>query len=237
MIMAYSTETMISHLAATVTDAILSRRSCRAFSNRPVARETVQTLLETARYAPSGGNLQPWIVHVLSGESLARFRAMMAPMVAANPLGGEAQYAVYPPNLRDPYRSRRFKVGEDLYHQLGIQRADRAARIRQFAQNFDFFGAPVGLFFFVDRTMGPPQWSDVGMFMQNIMLLAREQGLHTCPQEAWSVWHREISAFLDVAPDLTLFCGMALGFGDGAAAVNAFRAERAPVEEFATWHT
>jgi nitroreductase len=219
-----------------VTDAILTRQSCRAFLHRAVAIDTVRRLLQSARFAPSGGNLQPWIVHVLSGDSLARFRALMAPKIAASPLGGEAQYHVYPPNLHEPYRSRRFKVGEDLYRSLAIAREDRSGRIRQFAHNYDFFGAPVGLFFFADRLMGAPQWSDIGMFMQNLMLLAREQGLHTCPQEAWAAWHREVGEFLGVASELTLFCGMALGYGDSSAAINGFRTDRVPVDEFATWH-
>ena len=161
--------------AASVTDAILSRHTCRAFTSRPVEPGIVREMLDIARFAPSGGNLQPWIVHVLSGGSMARFRAMMAPRVLASPLGGNAEYNVYPPKLGEPYRSRRFKVGEDMYALIGISRGDRLARVGQFARNYDFFGAPVGMFFFLDRSMGAPQWSDVGMFMQNLMLLARER--------------------------------------------------------------
>ena len=150
----------------------------------------VREIIEIARFAPSGGNLQPWMVHVLSGESLARFRAMMAPKVQAAPLGNTPEYNVYPPNVKEPYRSRRFKVGEDMYGQIGVKREDKAARIRQFARNHDFFGAPVAMFFCLDRSLGPPQWSDLGMFIQTIMLLARERGLETCPQESWAGWHQ-----------------------------------------------
>jgi nitroreductase len=222
--------------AATVSEAILSRRSCRSFSKRQVDAPIIRGLLDTARFAPSGGNLQPWIVHVLSGDSMSRFRAHMAPHLQTVPFAGAAEYPVYPPKLKEPYRSRRFKVGEDMYGLIGLRREDTPARLRQFARNYDFFGAPVGLFFFLDRTMGSPQWSDVGMLMQNLMLLARERGLETCPQEAWAIWHKEVGEFLSVGPELMLFCGMALGYGDYAAPINRLRAERAPVEEFVVFH-
>ena len=221
--------------ATSVTDAIRSRHSCRAFLSRPVALDVVRGLLDTARYAPSGGNLQPWQVHVLMGEGLQRFRRLMAPKIQAAPQGGPSEYAVYPPALKEPYRTRRFQVGESMFALVGIRREDKRARIEQFARNYDFFGAPVALFFLVDRIMGAPQWSDVGMLMQNIMLLARERGLETCPQEAWSVWHREVTEFLGTGPELMLFCGMALGYGDYAAPINRLRAERASVDEFATF--
>jgi nitroreductase len=222
--------------ASTVTEAILSRHSCRAFTHQPVSLELIRELLATARYAPSGGNLQPWMVQVLAGESMARFRAMMAPKIEASPLGRTSEYSVYPPNLKDPYRARRFKVGEDLYGHIGIKREDKLGRVRQFARNFDFFGAPVGMFFLLDRTMGPPQWSDLGMFIQTFMLLARERGLETCPQEAWSSWHEEVTAFTRASPELMLFCGLAVGYGDYAAPINRLRSDRTPAEEFATFH-
>lgn len=222
--------------AATVSQAVLSRHSCRSFSDQPVEREIVRTLIEAARYAPSGGNLQPWIVHVLSGDSLARFRRFMEPKVAAAPLGVDSEYHVYPPNLKEPYRTRRFKVGEALYRHIGVARENKAARIRQFARNFDFFGAPVGVFFLVDRSLGPPQWSDLGMFIQTLMLLAREKGLETCPQEAWSAWHEAVREFLGAGPELMLFCGLALGYGDYAAPINRLRSERMALGEFAYFH-
>ena len=222
--------------AATVSDAIRSRHSCRAFAGRDVDAQIVRDLLKVARFAPSGGNLQPWIVHVLSGESLARFRAFLKPQLAASPMGGPAEYPVYPPDLKEPYRSRRRQCGEDLYSLVGVARDDRAGKLRQFAGNYDFFGAPVGMFFFVDRCMGSAQWSDIGMFMQNIMLLARERGLATCPQEAWAVWHAQVSEFLGVEPQLMLFCGMALGFADAQASVNRLQTERAALDAFVTFH-
>jgi len=160
----------------------------------------------------------------------------MAPKVATAPLGGPAEYHVYPPDLKEPYRTRRFKVGEDMYAHIGVKREDKPGRVRQFARNYDFFGAPVGMFFFMDRIMGPPQWSDVGMFMQSLMLLAREQGLATCPQEAWSGWHQEVSGFLGVGPELMLFCGLSLGYAEQAAPINRLRADRVPLDEFAQFH-
>jgi nitroreductase len=141
---------------------------------------------------------------------------------------------VYPPNLHDPYRSRRFKCGEDLYALLGIPREDKPARLANFARNYELFGAPVALFFSIDRRMGQDQWADVGMFMQNIMLLARERGLHTCAQEAWAIWHKSVAEFLQLPADQMLFCGMALGYMDEQAPANKLRTERAKLEEFAT---
>ncbi|HEY2145103.1 MAG TPA: nitroreductase [Steroidobacteraceae bacterium] len=222
--------------AATVSDAICTRHSCRAFTQQTVDAATVRALLQVARFAPSGGNLQPWIVHVLSGESLARFRSFLAPQLMAMPMGGAAEYPVYPPDLKEPYRSRRRKCGEDLYSLVGVARDDRAGKLRQFAGNYDFFGAPVGMFFFVDRCMGSAQWSDIGMFIQNIMLLAREQGLDTCPQEAWAVWHQQVGEFLGVGPSLMLFCGLALGYADTQAPINRLRTEREAVDAFVTFH-
>jgi nitroreductase len=226
----------VTSAAFSVSDAILSRHSCRSFTAQPVADAMVRRLLETARFAPSGGNLQPWMVHVLSGASMARFRAQLTPKFLANPLGGSAEYHVYPPDLKEPYRSRRHKNGEDLYRLIGIPREDKAARHRQFAQNYNFFGAPIAMFFFLDRIMGPPQWSDLGMLIQNIMLLAREQGLETCAQESWAIWHKEVGEFLGVDPTLMLFCGLALGYGDHAAPINHLRTDRAEFDEFAVYH-
>jgi nitroreductase len=222
--------------AATVSEAVLSRHSCRSFTQQPVDLGLVREMLDCARFVPSGGNFQPWTVHVVAGASMTGFRAMLAPKIEATPLGGAAEYDVYPSHVKEPYRSRRFKVGEDMYAHIGIKRDDKAGRVRQFARNYDFFGAPVGIFFFLDRSMGPPQWSDLGMFIQSLMLLAREKGLETCPQEAWASRYREVTEFLGVGPEMMLFCGLALGFGDYEAPINRLRAERAPLKEFASFH-
>ncbi|MGH8218912.1 MAG: nitroreductase [Steroidobacteraceae bacterium] len=219
-----------------VSEAIDTRMSCRAFLPTSVPQATVGTILERARRAPSGGNLQPWFVHVLTGEPLRELVEIVRKRAEEHPLGEETEYNIYPPSLKEPYRSRRFKCGEDLYSLLGIGRLERERRLRQYARNYEFFGAPVGLFFAIDRSMGADQWADVGMFMQSIMLLAREQGLHTCPQESWAGWHRIVSEFLRLPPERMLFCGMSLGYRDEAHPANRLRTDRAPLTEFATFH-
>jgi nitroreductase len=220
-----------------VTDAIRSRMSCRAFLDTPVPEETLREILRIAGQAPSGGNLQPWQVHVLAGARLRQFLDVIRSKLPAQPQGEGTEYHIYPPNLKEPYRSRRFKCGEDLYATIGIAREDKARRLQQFARNYAFFGAPAAMFFAIDRIMGADQWADVGMFMQNIMLLAREHGLHTCPQESWASWHRTVSEFLGLPAELMLFCGLAIGYRDESAPINRLRTDRAPLEEFATFHT
>ena len=217
-----------------VTEAIDSRMSCRRFLDTPVPAGLVRQMLETAKRAPSGGNLQPWFVHALTGAPLAELLALVRAKVAAHPMGEGTEYNIYPPDLKEPYRSRRHKVGEDLYAILGIARDNKPGRLAQYARNFELFGAPVALFFSVDRAMGSDQWADIGMFMQNIMLLAREHGLHTCPQEYWAGWYRIVGDYLKLPPERMLFCGMALGYRDESAPVNRLRTDRAPLAEFAT---
>ncbi len=217
-----------------VSEAVDSRMSCRAFLPTPVSESTVRSILDAARRAPSGGNLQPWTVYALTGEPLRELVAQVREKAVENPLGEATEYHIYPPNLKEPYRSRRYKCGEDLYALLEIAREEKAKRLRQYARNYEFFGAPVGLFFALDRIMGVDQWADVGMYMQSVMLLAREHGLHTCPQESWAGWHRIVGEFLRMPPELMLFCGMSLGYRDEQAAVNRLRTDRAPLDEFAT---
>ena len=209
-----------------VSEAVAKRVSIRAFRPDPVPRETVADILVRAAQAPSGGNLQPWRVYALAGQPLAEFKAL----VAANPFGEEPEYDVYPPNLWDPFRTRRFKNGEDLYATIGIPREDKPARLRQLAKNGEFFGAPVGIFFCLDRKLGPPQWADLGMYMQNVMLLAVERGLDTCPQEYWARYPETVAKFLNLPADHMLFSGMALGHRDPEAPINTLRASRDPFE-------
>ncbi|MBK6453592.1 MAG: nitroreductase family protein [Steroidobacteraceae bacterium] len=218
-----------------VSEAVASRRSCRAFLDTPVPGDTLRAILDAARRTPSGGNLQSWWVYALAGEPLAGLKAAVRAQVMANPRGdGSHEYDIYPPGLGEPYRTRRFKAGEDLYATLGIPREDKMARLLQLARNYDFFGAPVGLYFYLDRSLGPPQWSDVGMYMQTVMLLAREYGLHTCAQEIWSLVQGTVGRFLEVPPNLMLFSGMALGYADPSHPINTLRTERAMLEEFAS---
>ena len=217
-----------------VRDAIATRYSCRAFLSKPISQEIVRDILECAARAPSGGNLQPWLVHAIAGTRLEDLKAQLRPRFAAElPRGEGGEYEVYPRDLKEPYYARRARVGNQLYASLGIPREDKPARYRQFSRNYLFYDAPVGLFVSMDRTMGAPQWSDVGGFIQNIMLLARAHGLQTCAQEAWTNWHKTVPPFLKLPPEHILFCGIALGFADEAAPINLWRAERAPVDAFA----
>jgi len=218
-----------------VSEAVETRMSCRAFLPTPVPESTVREILDAARRTPSGGNLQPWHVFALTGAPLTELVSSIRGKLPTHPRGEGAEYDVYPAKLGEPYRTRRFRVGEDMYATIGISREDKLGRLLQFARNYGFFGAPVGLFFCIDRQMGPPQWSDLGMYMQTVMLLARERGLHTCAQEAWCVWHRTVGEFLGLPPELMLFAGMALGHRDESAPINRLQSERAPLDEFASF--
>lgn len=212
-----------------VSAACRTRMSVRAYRSDPVSADMVREILElAARGAASGGNLQPWRVYALTGEPLAAFKRDAAETGAE---GGE--YEIYPPNLWEPFRSRRFRCGEDLYAAIDIPREDKPARLRQIARNAEFFGAPVGLFFCLDRRLGPPQWADLGMYMQAVMLLAVEQGLDTCAQEYWSFHPRTIARTLDLPDEEMVFAGMALGYRDTEAPINRLRTEREAFDGFA----
>jgi len=217
-----------------VSAAVAARTSTRAFLPLPVETAIIASVLERAARAPSGGNLQPWHLYVLNGESMARFRAVMDQRLAENPAGETPEYAVYPPDLKDPYRSRRYAVGEAMYALLGIGRDNKMGRLQWLQNNDRFFGAPAAVFCFTDRIMGPPQWSDLGMMLQTAMLLFAEQGLATCAQEAWCRWPRTVSGFVGAPAELMLFCGLAIGHADTAAPVNRLRTERAAAHEFIT---
>jgi nitroreductase len=219
-----------------VRDAIATRYSCRAFLPTSVPLALIRDILERAARAPSGGNLQPWLVHALAGARLEALKAQLRPRFAKElPRGEGAEYQVYPADLKEPYYGRRSRVATQLYDSVGIPREDRPGRYRQFSRNYLFYDAPVGLFVSIDRSMGPPQWSDVGGFIQNIMLLARAHGLHSIAQEAWTSWHKTVSAFIALPGEHILFCGIALGYADEAAPINRWRAEREPVDAFATF--
>ena len=214
-----------------VTEAVAARISVRAFKPDPVPGALVREILELAHRAPSGGNLQPWRVHALAGEPLAALKTKGMATLAA---GLEpSEYDVYPPELWDPFRTRRFVCGEDLYASIAIPREDKPARLRQMARNVEFFGAPVGLFFSLDRRLGPPQWADVGMYMQTVMLLAVERGLDTCAQEFWARLPKTVGAVLELPDDHILFSGMALGYRDPDAPINGWRTRRDPFAVFA----
>ncbi|MEZ5982362.1 MAG: nitroreductase [Parvularculaceae bacterium] len=215
-----------------VSEALRTRISARAFLDKPVSEEDVRALLEIAKYSPSGGNLQPWRVHVLLGPARDRLVDTVKKAIAENPFANESEIAVYPENLWEPYRTRRFEIGEAMYAKLGIPREDKPARLMWLARNFEFFGAPVGLFFSLDRRFDKGQWAHLGMFMQSLALAAVEKGLATCMQEAWATRARTVSQFLGLPESEQLYCGMALGYADPAAPVNSVRSARAPLEEF-----
>ncbi|NWG70215.1 MAG: nitroreductase [Parvularculaceae bacterium] len=216
----------------TVTDALKARISIRAFLDRPVPEGLVREILDAAKFAPSGGNLQPWKVHVVMDAARDRIVAAVKKSLAENPFANEFEIAVYPEGLWEPFRSRRFEVGEQMYALVGIPREDKAARLAWFQRNFDFFGAPVGLFFSIDRRFDRGQWAHLGMFMQTIALLAAERGLATCMQECWAARAKTVASLLDLPETEMLYCGMALGYADPDAAVNRLRTARAPLEEF-----
>jgi nitroreductase len=217
-----------------VTEAIKARVSIRAFRPDPVPQTLVRELLDAARWSPSGGNLQPWKVIAVSGSEREAVCAL-AKRTLLSGANEAAQYPPYPPNLWEPYRTRRFKSGEDMYALLGIPREDRGRRLQNFARNYDFFDAPVGLFFVIDRRMGHAQWSHLGMFMQNIALAAVERGLATCMQEAWAVVRETLAKHFALPAEEMIVCGMALGYADETIPVNTLRTERAEVEEFTTF--
>ncbi|HET8933606.1 MAG TPA: nitroreductase [Polyangiales bacterium] len=219
-----------------VAEAVARRRSVRAFTNEPVAPELLREVVEQAARAPSGGNLQPWRIHLLLGAALQRFRGVVAQRLQQHPAPDPPDYLVYPPSLHEPYRTQRFEVGEALYALLGIAREDKPARLLQFGRNYDFFGAPVGLFCFIDRRMGPGQWSDLGMYLQTLMLLLQERGVDSCAQESWSTYHKTVSEFVAAPSEQMLFCGMAIGYADPNAPENRLYSARAPLSTFATFH-
>lgn len=219
-----------------VSEAVATRRSVRGFLPDPVDGTVIRRVLDRAARAPSGGNLQPWRVVVVAGGPLAALKAIMRTRLVEAPQGEPTEYDIYPKALGEPYRSYRFAVGEALYGALGIPREDKLARLTWFARNFQFFDAPCALFTSVERTMGPPQWSDLGMFLQTVMLLLREEGLDSCAQECWAIYPATIGAFLGLPPERMLFCGMAIGFADASAPANAMLADRAPLAEFAAFH-
>ena len=225
--------------ASSVSQALDSRLSVRDFLPTPVPLDTIRRLLATASRAPSGGNVQPWRIDVVMGAKLDELKAIMQRRLAEVAAGDKSEapeYDIYPKELVAPHRDYRFKIGEDMYARLGIPRDDKPARLRWFARNYQFFGAPMALFCTVDRRMGPPQWSDLGMFLQSLMLLLREEGLDSCPQECWAVYPKTIRAFIGTPPERMLFTGMAIGWRNPDHPINSLRSERAPVDSFTSFH-
>jgi nitroreductase len=218
-----------------VTDAVTSRRSIRQFLDKPVDRAILQCVLETAQRAPSGGNTQPWNAVVLTGEPLQVLIAAVAPEMAKGRDGFSSEYDVYPNGLDGRYEASRKEVGEAMHAALEIPREDKPARLKQFVANFRGFDAPVMMFIHTPRYMGPPQWSDMGMWLQTVMLLLREAGLDSCAQEAWAAYAAPVRAALNIPEDHIFFCGLAIGFRDPHAPVNNFEVPRVGIDGVIKW--
>ena len=212
-----------------VSDAVLARRSIRAFTSEPINNKVIKDLLALAARSPSGGNLQPWKIYVVNKQSMKKFIEFQDNWDQPETPG----YAIYPSGLTEPYRTSRYQLGEAMYELLGIPREDKDARLQQVLRNFEFFGAPAAIFCFVDKQMGPPQWSDLGMFLQTFMLLAQEAGIDTCAQEAWAMKNDSVSEFVGSDKNDILFCGLALGYKDEDAVINQLSSERRPIEQWA----
>jgi len=218
-----------------VSEAVAFRRSVRGFLDKPVDIALVKDIVERAARAATGGNLQPWHIDIVHGDSMKKLKAIMAEKIASRE-SEQQEYDIYPRELSSPYADRRFDVGEMLYGAIGIAREDRKGRAIWFARNFQFFNAPVGLFLTIDRQMGPPQWGDCGMMLENICLLLCEAGLDSCPQECWAVYPKTIGAFLGTPENRILWTGMSIGYKDPDDPANSLVPQRAPSTEWLMLH-
>ena len=218
-----------------VTDAVTSRRSVRAFQDKAVDPAVLRRVLDTAQRSPSGGNTQPWHAVLLTGDPLARLFAHVAEVLPQGRAAFSPEYNVYPPELDGAYEARRRGIGEAMYAALEIPHDNKLARLSWFARNFQGFGAPVLMLVHTPKYMGPPQWSDMGMWLQTVMLLLREAGLDSCAQEAWAVYSKQIRECVAIPDDHIFFCGMAIGWGYRDHAVNQFPVARADLDEAVRW--
>jgi nitroreductase len=216
-----------------VYEAVESRRAVRGFTDEPVPREVLERVLSAAAWSPSGSNVQPWNVYVVTGAPLAELKKRAVERVATGVPWDEREYEMYPPAMKSPYRERRSAFGVERYSALGVAREDTEARMRAAIANWDCFGAPAALFVYIDRDMGPAQWSDVGMYLQSVMLLLRDEGLHSCPQMAWSQVRETVADVLSPPDGLILFCGLSIGYEDPA--VSYIRTGRVPLDETVTF--
>jgi nitroreductase len=214
-----------------VTEAVNSRRSIRQFLDKPVDKATLERVLETAQRAPSGGNTQPWSAIVVGGDALRDITAKIKEKSRTAPMGENMEYAIYPKDLDGRYEEQRRAVGRDMFESLGLAREDGPGRVAQMAKNWDSFGAPVQLFTYTRKYMGPPQWSDMGMWLQTVMLLLREAGLDSCSQEIWAMYGSYMRELLGISDDYIFFCGMAIGHRDPDAPINNFEVSRVPISD------
>ncbi|QDT53054.1 NADH dehydrogenase [Caulifigura coniformis] len=216
-----------------VYEAVASRRSVRGFTDQPVPDDVLERVLTAAAMAPSGSNIQPWRIYVLTGERLTQLKKAAVERVAAGDPWDSREFAMYPESLKSPYTERRSEFGKERYNALGIDREDWGARQRAAIGNWNCFGATTALFCYIDRDLGRPQWADVGMYLQTVMLLLRAEGLHSCPQMAWSQVRKSVAEIVSPPADLILFCGMSIGYEDSA--VDYVRIGRAPLQETVTF--
>lgn len=218
-----------------VSEAVASRRSVREFLDTPVDRVLLERILAKAQNAPSGGNTQPWNAIITTGAPLQKLLETVAGVVPQGPAAHKPEYNIYPPELDGKYNERRFGVGEALYAALDIPRENKMARLMWFAKNFRAFDAPILMLIHTPRYMGPPQWADIGMWLQTVALLLREEGLDCCMQEAWAIYTPQIRQCFAIPDDHIFFCGMAIGYRDPDAPVNNFTVPRAPLGEVVSW--
>lgn len=197
-----------------VYEAVTSRRAVRGFIDQEIPRKVLERVLSAAAWSPSGSNLQPWNIYVVTGAPLAELKKRAGKRVAARDAWDEREYEMYPAELKSPYHERRSAFGRDRYSALGIAHDDWEASQRAASANWDCFGAPAALFCYIDRDLGKPQWADLGMYLQTVMLLLRGEGLHSCPQMAWSVYRKTVAEILSPPEKLILFCGMSIGYED-----------------------
>ncbi len=219
-----------------VLEAVSSRYSCRAFLPTPIPEKIVRDIVERAARAPSAGNMQPWRIYVIAGKRVDELKALLARRLPDElPKGEGAEYTIYPEPLSEPYRIRRSTIGELLYRSIDVRREDRTARYRQYSRNYDFFGAPVAMFLAREKSHGVAQWADIGGYLQTVALVARGFGLHTCPQQAWILFHRTVRRFLDLPDHLMVYSGLALGYEDASAPINSWRSPREPLDAYASF--
>lgn len=223
------------NLCHTLLQVIQQRQCIRAYQAKPVTDDQIEQILQSARWAPSGVNTQPWHVAVVRGQTKQTItERLTAARQAEQP--PEPDYAYYPDEWDEPFSSRRVACGRALYHALKIERHDKQAKMQAWYNNYHFFGAPVGLLFFVDKRMNQGSWLDMGMFLQNIMIAAQACGLATCPQASLAEYPAIIRDILNMAPGYAMICGMSLGYADSTHPVNQYRLERVAVEHFTTWY-
>ena len=222
-------------MTMTVAEAVASRRSVRQFLDKPVPLDVLQRVLIRAQQSPSGGNTQPWNAVILTGQPLAELTAKVKAKAATAPLGEAPEYDIYPRGLDGRYEEQRRGVGKAMFAALGLGRDDSAGRIAQMMKNWDSFGAPIQLFTYTRKYMGPPQWSDMGMWLQTVMLLLREEGLDSCAQEIWAMYGTYMRELLDIDDEHIFFCGMAIGYRDPEAPVNNFTVPRVEIDQAIRW--